>query len=202
MPLYDNTSPSCSGDGVPFVSRSTLRPTRAQHQPETGESRRGAGYGDGETRTRTRDTTIFSRAVAALERRRKACKYQRSTSTRVRDERSQIPDDSSRFGRRYAPRLPLRRPAARQHRMARAPLAAGVSQVWSSSVRFRRGAPAPKRHALVERRESRHRLRAQSDVRDRSRPRARARPCGGSVARGCSCGAPTAAPRARRARRA
>jgi hypothetical protein len=71
------------------------------------EIRSRAGDRSGETRTRTGDTTIFSRAVAVLERAQKACKYPGFSSLGTRPHNPQIAADPRRFGRREAVRLPL-----------------------------------------------------------------------------------------------
>ena len=63
--------------------------------------------GDGETRTRTGDTTIFSRAVACLERARKCCKYAGYRGSTKSRQAPQIPFFSRRFGRCQVPRLPI-----------------------------------------------------------------------------------------------
>ena len=65
------------------------------------------GFSSGETRTRTGDTTIFSRAVEALEPEENASKRAGSCQVRFGLETPQIPFFPSRFGRWRAPHLPL-----------------------------------------------------------------------------------------------
>jgi hypothetical protein len=62
---------------------------------------------DGETRTRTGDTTIFSRAVYSLERRRNPWKTMGSSTTSATGNSPQFAVSCWAFGRWLASRLPL-----------------------------------------------------------------------------------------------
>jgi hypothetical protein len=75
-----------------------------------GIHRLAGGSRNGETRTRTGDTTIFSRAVHSLERRRNPWKTLGSSSSSATGNSPQFAVSCWAFGRWLASRLPLSRP--------------------------------------------------------------------------------------------